>query len=101
MKKFFPRAILVLPLTLAAQVNTASLTGSVKDASEAAVAKAKITAAHTATGVQRVTESDSAGAYFFPILPVGEYEVSVESQGFKKDMVTLTLETGQKARQDF
>jgi hypothetical protein len=99
MLKFFPLGLFAL--TLAAQVNTASLTGVVKDTSEAAIAKAKVTATSKETGVQRSTETDAVGNYFFPILPVGDYEVSVESQGFKKATVAVTLETGQKGRQDF
>src|SRR5438093_1871337 len=99
MLKFFPLGLFAL--TLAAQVNTASLTGVVKDTSEAAIAKAKVTATIKETGVQRSTETDAVGNYFFPILPVGDYEVSVESQGFKKATVAVTLETGQKGRQDF
>ena len=44
---------------------------------------------------------DSGGNYFFPILPVGSYELTVEATGFKKANVTVTLETGQKGWQDF
>jgi hypothetical protein len=81
---------------VSAQVNTASLTGLVKDSSEAAIVKAKITALHRATGVERTTETDSGGSYFLPILPVGEYDLSVEASGFKKANVSVTLETGQR-----
>ena len=68
---------------VAAQVNTASLTGLVKDSSEAAIVKAKITAIHKATGVERTTETDNGGSYFLPILPVGDYELSAEASGFR------------------
>src|SRR5882724_5499943 len=86
---------------VSAQVNTASLTGLVKDSSEAAIAKAKITAVQHVTGIERTTTTDSGGNYFLPILPVGDYDLTVEAAGFKKATVKVTLETGQKARQDF
>jgi hypothetical protein len=40
---------------LLAQVNTASLTGLAKDSSEAVIPDAKVTARHTAAGVERST----------------------------------------------
>jgi len=86
--------------SLSAQVNTASLTGVVKDPTDAAVAGVKVTATHTATGVPRTVQTDNAGVYFFPFLPIGEYSLSAEAAGFKKATVTITLETGQKGRQD-
>src|SRR5437762_3047204 len=81
-----------------AQVNSASLTGLVKDSSEAAVARAKVNATQKSTNIQRSAETDATGNYFFPILPVGDYDITVEAQGFKKADVTVTLETGQKGR---
>src|SRR5258708_6357076 len=99
-KTSFSLLALLLPLSLAAQVNTASLSGVVKDTSQAAVSKAKVAVTHKATGVARDTETDGAGNYFFPSLPVGDYALSVEAPGFKKTEVALTLETGQKGRQD-
>jgi len=63
--------------TTLAQVNTASLTGIIKDPSEAAVAVAKVTAVQTETNIKRSTDTDATGSYFFPVLPIGTYTVTV------------------------
>jgi hypothetical protein len=97
----FVLLITLVTATALAQVNTASLTGIIKDSSEAAVVGAKVTAIHKATNIQRATLTDETGNFFFPVLPVGAYEVSVEAPGFQKGSTDLTLETGQKGRQDF
>jgi hypothetical protein len=44
---------------------------------------AKVTAIETQTGVRREITSDSQGFYNFPALPVGKYDVEVQSSGFK------------------
>ncbi len=84
-----------------AQVNTASLTGLVKDSSDAVIAEAKVTARNTATNVDRVAETNGAGYYFLANLPVGSYEVSVEKAGFQKAVANVTLDAAEKGRQDF
>ena len=62
---------------------TASILGTVKDASGAAVAGANVTARNTDTALSRTAVSDSDGAYRIPSLPVGSYEVRVEHEGFQ------------------
>src|SRR5947208_15920511 len=98
------RLAILLAITsarLVAQLNTASLTGLIKDPTESVIAAAKVTATQVETNIQRTTETDSAGIYLFPVLPIGSYTITVEARGFQRTTVTLTLETGQKARQDF
>src|SRR5271155_840765 len=46
------------------QVNTASLTGLVRDSTDAIVTDATITARSTTTGIERTTETNSSGYYF-------------------------------------
>src|SRR5579862_3012790 len=84
-----------------AQVNTASLTGLVKDSSDAVIAEAKLTARNVGTNVDRVVETNSAGYFFLANLPVGTYEVSVEKTGFQKAVSNVTLDAAEKGRQDF
>jgi hypothetical protein len=84
-----------------AQVNTASLTGLVTDASGAAVAGASVKAKNNSTNVEQTVTTDNSGYYTFASLSVGRYTVTVESQGFKKAVRSdVSLEVGQKARLD-
>jgi len=68
--------------------STASLNGIVTDATGGAVPNAKVTATNQATGVSSTSETDSAGAYLFPSLPVGGYRMEVTASGFQKAIVT-------------
>ncbi|HEX6186587.1 MAG TPA: TonB-dependent receptor [Pyrinomonadaceae bacterium] len=63
---------------------TGTITGSVKDPKDALIAKATVTARNTQTNISRTTQTDDDGRYRFEGLPVGPYEVSVESSGFAK-----------------
>jgi len=85
-----------------AQVNTASLTGLITDPSGAVVAGAAVTARNRATNVAYSSATDGSGYYVFASLPVGAYDLSVESQGFKRAVrEDVTMQVGQKARIDF
>ena len=66
---------------LGAQISSASLTGLVTDPSNAVVAGAKVTVRSQATNLERSTETDSAGYYFFASLPVGSFELTAEKTG--------------------
>jgi len=83
------------------QVNTASLTGLVRDSTDAVVTDAKVTTRNTATGLERTSQTNSTGYYFLANLPVGNYEISVEKTGFQKAVSTLSLDATEKGRQDF
>jgi hypothetical protein len=65
------------------QSDTAVLFGLVKDPSGGSIAGAKVVAHNQATGAQRELETDAKGLYYFTLLPPGNYELTVESQGFK------------------
>ncbi len=85
----FVLLILVCAATIPALAqSTASLTGIVTDASGAAVPNAKVTVTNKATGVSFNTQTDSAGAYLIPSLPIGVYDIEVTASGFQKALVT-------------
>ena len=80
-----------------AQGVTATLSGRILDASGGSVAKAAVTIVNTATGFTRTVQSSDAGEYFIPALPAGDYSVSVEFTGFRKQAKNITLQVGQTA----
>jgi len=69
-----------------AQGFTATVTGSVKDASGAVLEGALITATHIESGQKRTAFADAAGSYTLPSLAVGAYEVTAEKAGFKQEV---------------
>jgi hypothetical protein len=60
-----------------------SISGTVKDRSGGVVPRAAVTAANLDTGVRQATTTNGAGAYSFPGLPVGHYDVDITVPGFK------------------
>jgi hypothetical protein len=70
-------------LALLAQFTTASLSGTVLDPSGAAVPAATMTVQNSETGFTRTTKSGNGGDYLFPVLPVGEYTLTVVKPGFQ------------------
>src|SRR5467141_282956 len=80
--------------------STASLNGTVTDATGAAVPNAKVVATNQATGVESATQTDTAGAYLFPSLPIGIYRIQVRAPGFQSALVAnLKLEVATAATQ--
>ncbi|MBV9925548.1 MAG: TonB-dependent receptor [Acidobacteria bacterium] len=61
---------------------TATLTGSVRDAASAAVPAAVVTLRDLTTNQTRRVVADTDGGYRAAALPVGDYEVHVEAEGF-------------------
>ena len=90
--------VFLAALSLAAQ-NTATISGTVTDASGAAVPKAQVTATNVGTSLSRSATSNDAGQYVIEFLPTGEYRVEASVQGFKKFVRSgLVLEINQTAR---
>ncbi len=73
---FFPASI------INAQSVRGAMAGNVTDATGALVPGAKITAKNIETGVTQTTVSTSDGAYRFPELSLGRYDVTITAQGF-------------------
>ncbi len=90
-----------MPACMHAQVNTASLSGFVTDASGAADAGVKVSATNPATGYSRDLQTDGTGFYSFQTMPIGKYTVKVEQQGFSTVQQDVVLNVGEKGRQDF
>ena len=74
---------LLLSLPGAAQSVTGTITGSVADPSGAAALGVTVRVTHSATGLVRATQTDSAGNFRFLLLPLGVYTMEAASPGFK------------------
>src|SRR5215469_10115822 len=67
-----------------AQGTTSRISGTVTDATGAAVPNATVTATNDATGTTFTTHSSSTGTYAFDSLQIGSYTVKVDAAGFSQ-----------------
>jgi hypothetical protein len=80
------------------QQPTASIAGTVRDGSGAAVPGATVTVRNLDTGTSRTLTSDASGSYSVLSLSVGQYEIRAEKEGFTSAVRTgVTLVVGQEA----
>jgi hypothetical protein len=105
MKSFRVRpriAVLVFSLIFATTAwaqDTASITGTVTDSSGAAIPKAQVEVRNTEHGIARTAVSNESGDFLFAALPIGSYNITVTSTGFKKyEAKGVKLDIAQKAR---
>ena len=84
------------PASARAQAISGDLTGTVFDASGAAIANASIVALDDATGVRSAAQTNAEGIYRFTNLPIGRYTITATAPGFTRDElknVDVTLNT--------
>jgi hypothetical protein len=75
---------------------TASISGTVKDATGASVAGATVTATNTGTGIALSQTTNGQGFYSFQSLPLGKYTIDVQQKGFKAYRETgITLDVNE------
>ncbi len=99
--KIFAVVFCLCCAALLAQRTTADLLGTVTDASGAVIGGVKVTVHNLDTGADFFAESDNAGEYAVPQLPVGRYSIKAVSSGFKTWTVPqVTLAIGDRLRQD-
>src|SRR6267154_6685584 len=95
-----------------AQVSTARIVGTVRDATGALIPGVTINIKYLDTGNTRRTVTSETGNYTVPLLPVGPYEITTTMPGFKEAVrrginlvvgqeavIDLTLEVGANAEQ--
>src|SRR5688572_7875094 len=63
---------------------TGQISGSVQDSTGSAIAGASIELVNAGTAQVRQTVTDVSGAFLFPQLLAGKYNLSITSAGFKK-----------------
>jgi len=92
---------LVLALAAWAQNDRGTITGTVTDPASAVVPGATVTATNSETGSTLATTSTQTGNYSLPSLPAGNYNLSVEAAGFKKNVQQgLQVQVAQVIRVD-
>src|SRR3984957_2505154 len=93
------RFLLILAIAvcqLFAQTDRATLTGTVTDPAETAIAAARISITSVATGSAYTAASNSAGVFVVGSLPVGQYTASIEAKGFQPlEFKPFTLRVGE------
>src|SRR4051812_19136733 len=79
-----------------AQVDRANLSGTVTDSSGAVVPLANVEVTGRDTGLKRVVESRSTGAYTLTGLPIGAYDLRFSHQGFRTvEVLGVQLSVGE------
>jgi hypothetical protein len=76
------------------------LSGTVTGPNGAAIAGARVVAVSAAQGIQTKASTDAKGAYRFPVLTVGQYDLKVEAPGYKPSVHKLVIHVDDKARLD-
>ena len=74
---------LIISLPLRGQTGLATLTGTVTDPSGAIVPNVSVRALHVATGTALSATSSGTGNYTIAQMPIGDYQVLAEANGFK------------------
>src|SRR2546421_10875203 len=71
-----------IPALAQSQASSGSIEGTIIDTTGAVVPDAKVTATNLQTGLTRSVTTNSEGLYRLLLLPVGNYNVTIEKQGF-------------------
>ncbi|MBI3698132.1 MAG: TonB-dependent receptor, partial [Acidobacteria bacterium] len=94
--------VLCAPIAFPQSKTTAVLSGTVTDATQAAVPGATVTASSADTGVTRDAITDDRGEYRILQLPPGVYDIKIEKQGFATSTAKdVAVTVGQTAIHDF
>lgn len=94
-------AVLAAPASMMAQTATATITGTITDATGAVVPGARVTVTAHGTGLTYQATSSSDGSYTVPLLPVGSYDIAIAATGFSGfKQTSITLDVGQRFRAD-
>lgn len=86
----------------AAQIDTGSIVGTVRDSSGAVLPGVTVTATQQGTNAQAIAITSDRGEYVMPNLRIGVYEISAEIDGFKRGLSRdVTLNVQQRVQVDF
>ena len=92
---------LILPAMALCQVDTGSISGTVRDTSGSVVPGVKVTLTNQDTGQSISTTTKSVGEYTFSPVRIGHYSVAAEMTGFEKiQQNSVTVDVQQKVQVD-
>lgn len=103
MSRLLKISVLVAATALATfgQSDSAVLFGNIKDPVGGSLSQAKVKVKNTSTSLSREIITDEKGLFYFTVLPPGNYELSVEADGFKQYHNTkIVLQVAQVSRLD-
>ncbi|MBI2821080.1 MAG: TonB-dependent receptor [Acidobacteria bacterium] len=101
-KYLFSLVALILFGGIGLAQTTATISGSVKDASEAVLPGAEVTVTNVETGINRNTVTDDEGRYRVTNLNVGQYEIKASLPGFQTSVRSgISLTIGREAVVNF
>jgi hypothetical protein len=94
--------VLTTALPVWAQVDTATVTGTVRDSSGAVLPNVTVTATEMDTGIRTAAKTASDGHYVITPLKIGKYSVSADATGFQRETrQNIVLDVQQNQRLDF
>lgn len=99
------RGVLVLLAVLAGeafgQIRSATITGTVTDATGAVVPRAQATVTELETAISTKSLTTDSGSFTLPYLPAGTYTATISAPGFAEYKVSgIVVATGQTIRSD-
>src|SRR5438105_3549073 len=77
-------SITAFTITADAQEFRGTISGSVSDPAGGVIPQAKVVAIETRTNTKSQTVTDTAGQYAIPFLAPGQYDLTIESNGFRQ-----------------
>lgn len=93
---------LLMSAVMIAQTSNASLGGTVTDATQALLPGVEVTARNVGTGITNTAITNEAGAYQFPNLQTGTYQVNATLPGFRAEQLNnVNLGVSQQVRLNF
>jgi hypothetical protein len=104
---FAPRAVVVGVLLILglcssafAQITTGDIVGRVTDNSGGVLPGATVTVENVGTRVTRSSTTSASGDYLVTLLPLGEYIVRIELEGFQRQEARVAVRSGERVRVD-
>ena len=94
-------SLLLAGVSIAQNIVTGAISGTVTDPSGAVVPNTKVTLKSNSTGEIETTNTASNGLYNFPLLKPGSYSVSISQSGFRSVNQTVEVQLGQTTAANF